>query len=71
MPDPSPWHGIELERLHRDPHDPDRCEVCTPVMATSAYRAGVERAHEQQTQLPATSSPDRDSRPGRDGYRAG
>lgn len=67
MPEDSPWQGMTAAQMgHDDPHDPDRCPVCTPVTDTAAWRRGVARAGETQTHLPMTSSGD--ARPGRDGY---
>lgn len=66
MPDLPPWHQVPHDLIHPGHHDEATCPTCAPVIATQAYRDGVERVGEVQTNLPLSSSAE--VRPGRDGY---
>lgn len=68
MPEDPPWHKRTPAQMgHDDPHDPDDCPVCTPILSSEAWARGAARAQQEQTHLPLTSQAP-DPKPGRDGY---
>lgn len=61
---PSPWHGLDMDARHAGHHEPDRCAVCAPIIASAAWAYGAAQAGDVAAVLPLTSN----TRPGRDGY---